>query len=118
MAPQAAKHEQNHILRRGANPQRRVIIKHQVSEPEVAELQVAEHRVVGLGAAKPKKIPEKVHNWIQDLFEKSPLSCCQLPPIEILIQQATGTFKDPFAIRLVIVAQQGSPFPAGKEIRI
>jgi hypothetical protein len=70
MAPQAAKHEQNHILRRGANPQRRVIIKHQVSEPEVAELQVAEHRVVGLGAAKPKKIPEKVHNWIQDLFAK------------------------------------------------
>ena len=94
-AIQAAEYEQEPNLRREANAQRRVAIQPQtippqVAEPLVAEPRVAEPQVAELQVAKP--IPEKVYNWIQDLYRK--IAPQLLPPIAILIQQATGNFQD------------------------
>ncbi len=111
-AIQAAEYEQIHILRQEANAQRWVgiqlqAIPRQVAEPQdeqlqvaepqdeqrqVAKYQVAEHQVPEIKVAKPQTIPERVYNWIQDLYRK--ITPQLLPPIEILIQQATGNFQD------------------------
>jgi hypothetical protein len=63
-----------------------------VAEPQVAEPHVAEPQVAEPQVAKPQVIPEKVYNWIQDLYRK--IAPQLLPPIAILIQQATGNYQD------------------------
>ena len=116
-AIQAAEYEQERNLRREANAQRQITIQPQaippqvaepqtaepqvaepqtaepqVAEPQTAEPQVAEPQIAEPQVAIPQAIPEKVYNWIQDLYRK--IAPQLLPPIAILIQQATGKYQD------------------------
>ena len=96
-AIQAAEYEQERNLRREANAQRQIAIQPQaippqVAEPQTAEPQVAEPQIAETQVAIPQAIPEKVYNWIQDLYRK--IAPQLLPPIAILIQQATGKYQD------------------------